>query len=534
MKEVQPSVSILSHTENPLETIYRAARQCYSAGSVIDMEPVSREKMAELVQRCIRSGHTSVLEHVSFTFAISGVSRALSHQLVRHRMASYCVAGDTKISTSSQRTNKKTIEELYNLPLMYKKQIKARCVDEKTGLIGYNKVKNIIYSGKKQVYSVVTGHGYQIKATLEHMFFTSSGWKKLKNIQVGDKVYINGIELYKDRDWLYKAYSVDNLSQKEIAEICGVSKHTIRSWVRHFCLQKPLGSWCIGKTPPNAGKSKETYAPLMSASKKMMGNKNCKPENMTGERNHRWKGDNVGKTGGYCRTHRSFKRTEKCELCGFNGVTELHHKDKNPCNTSKDNVIELCISCHKAIHKKEIRERIVLSEVMSIKPFGFVDTYDIEMCEPHHNFIANGFVVHNSQQSQRYVKIEELEYVCPPSLRDETSADRAYFLDSLERAVHAYQAMVADGVPAEDARFVLPNATATNIVMTMNCRALLHFLEERCCNKAQWEIRELAWSMRHKLVKILPEVFETVGPKCWHIGYCPEDRGCGFFAKLGK
>ena len=89
MKEVQPSVSIISHTENPLETIYRAARQCYSAGSVADMEPASREKMAELVQRCISSGHTSVLEHVSFTFAISGVSRVLSHQLVRHRMASY-------------------------------------------------------------------------------------------------------------------------------------------------------------------------------------------------------------------------------------------------------------------------------------------------------------------------------------------------------------------------------------------------------------------------------------------------------------
>ena len=52
------------------------------------MEPASREKMADLIRRCIRSGHTSVLEHVSFTFAISGVARVLSHQLVRHRMAS--------------------------------------------------------------------------------------------------------------------------------------------------------------------------------------------------------------------------------------------------------------------------------------------------------------------------------------------------------------------------------------------------------------------------------------------------------------
>lgn len=228
MKEVQPSVSIISHTEKPLETIYKAARQCYSSGSVADMEPASREKMAELVQRCIRSGHTSVLEHASFTFAISGVSRVLSHQLVRHRLASY------------------------------------------------------------------------------------------------------------------------------------------------------------------------------------------------------------------------------------------------------------------------------------------------------------------SQSSQRYVKVEDLEYVCPPSLCDETSAGRAYFLDSLERAVHAYQAMIAGSVPAEDARFVLPNATATNIVMTMNCRELLHFFEDRCCNKAQWEIRRLALEMESLMVDALPEVFNLSGPKCRRLGYCPEEKSCGLQQKKGE
>lgn len=228
MKEVQPSVSIISHTEKPLETIYRAARQCYSAGSAADIEPASRDKMSELVQRCIMSGHTSILEHVSFTFAVSGVSRVLSHQLVRHRMASY------------------------------------------------------------------------------------------------------------------------------------------------------------------------------------------------------------------------------------------------------------------------------------------------------------------SQQSQRYVKVEDLEYVCPPSLRDETSADRAYFLSALERAAHAYKDMVADGVPAEDARFILPNATATNIVVSMNCRALLHFLEERCCNKSQWEINSMAWNIREKLVDALPDVFGDCGPKCRRLGYCPEETGCGAYPKKGE
>lgn len=228
MKEVQLVVAIISHTDKPLETIYKAARQCYSAGSVADMEPVSREKMSELVQKCIRSGHTSVLEHASFTFAISGVSRSLTHQLVRHRVASY------------------------------------------------------------------------------------------------------------------------------------------------------------------------------------------------------------------------------------------------------------------------------------------------------------------SQQSQRYVKFDDIEYVCPPSLRDETSAARAIFLYSLGRASDAYQAMIAAGVPAEDARFVLPNATATNIVMTMNCRELIHFIEERSCRKAQWEIRCLAMRIHVLVREILPDVFSDIGPKCFRLDYCPEEKGCGSYPKKGE
>ena len=90
-----------------------------------------------------------------------------------------------------------------------------------------------------------------------------------------------------------------------------------------------------------------------------------------------------------------------------------------------------------------------------------------------------------SQQSQRFVKSGELEYVCPPSLEDEMSAERDFFLAALKRAEQAYRVLL-NSVPAEDARFILPQACATNIVMTMNCRELLHFLEERCCRKAQW------------------------------------------------
>ncbi len=93
MPAVKPRVVLLSHTPKPLELIYSACRQCYSPGFVgdnwEDNEFVSTKKQAELVQKIIESGHTSTIEHVSFSFAIEGISRALSHQLVRHRIASY-------------------------------------------------------------------------------------------------------------------------------------------------------------------------------------------------------------------------------------------------------------------------------------------------------------------------------------------------------------------------------------------------------------------------------------------------------------
>ena len=82
-------VVILTHTPNLITTIYKACRTCYSKLAPSEMEEVSEEKMLSLITHTLSSGHHSVLEHVSFTFSVEGVSRALTHQLVRHRIASY-------------------------------------------------------------------------------------------------------------------------------------------------------------------------------------------------------------------------------------------------------------------------------------------------------------------------------------------------------------------------------------------------------------------------------------------------------------
>ena len=83
----------------------------------------------------------------------------------------------------------------------------------------------------------------------------------------------------------------------------------------------------------------------------------------------------------------------------------------------------------------------------------------------------------------------------------------------------------------EDARFVLPQATASNIVVTMNCRALLNFFEHRCCRRAQWEIRHVADEMLALCRGVLPEVFGLAGAKCERLRYCPEGEkfSCGRF-----
>ena len=138
-----------------------------------------------------------------------------------------------------------------------------------------------------------------------------------------------------------------------------------------------------------------------------------------------------------------------------------------------------------------------------------------------------------SQQSQRYVNMGGFEYVTPESIsrRRDRDSDPYFYLQEYEYLMEAisklHKGMVDAGIPEEDARYILPNACCTNITITMNARELRHFFEERCCTRAQWEIRELAEKMLDEVKKVAPVLFENVGSKCLRLGYCPEVKGCG-------
>ena len=132
-----------------------------------------------------------------------------------------------------------------------------------------------------------------------------------------------------------------------------------------------------------------------------------------------------------------------------------------------------------------------------------------------------------SQQSQRYVNMDNFEYVMPDSFKNVPEAEEA-FRNLMSMTNVLYQAFVkAKKIPEEDARYILPNATCTNIVVTMNARELRHFFNLRCCNRAQWEIRELADRMLELCKETCPILFEDAGASCVK-GYCPEGKkSCG-------
>lgn len=162
-----------------------------------------------------------------------------------------------------------------------------------------------------------------------------------------------------------------------------------------------------------------------------------------------------------------------------------------------------------------------------------------------------------SVQSQRYVKEKQFSFVTPSQIAQDPQAAALYqqamqsahasYLELSERlAQKNLEQLLAEGVDEkkarsmaekraiEDARFVLPNACDTKMMLTMNARSLLNFFRLRCCNRAQWEIREVAEQMLALVKPIAPTIFAKAGPGCVS-GPCPEGRmTCGQAAQVRK
>jgi thymidylate synthase (FAD) len=146
-----------------------------------------------------------------------------------------------------------------------------------------------------------------------------------------------------------------------------------------------------------------------------------------------------------------------------------------------------------------------------------------------------------SQQSQRYVKAEQFDYVIPPSIKQDPALTREFekcMAEAQENYTKVLKRLEELGYKGEagqqDARYLLPNAAETKIVVTMNARELLHFFRVRCCNRAQWEIREMADRMLAHVKKVAPTIFAKSGPGCLYAP-CPEGKmTCGKIEEVRK
>ena len=194
-------------------------------------------------------------------------------------------------------------------------------------------------------------------------------------------------------------------------------------------------------------------------------------------------------------------------------------------------MVQLIYSAYRQCYSKEKKKKIFIDADEDLSDFyaDFVRncmkrghlsplehatfTFNIQGCSRvcTHQLVRHRLASY-SQQSQRYVKVNVDDDPCviPESIK---TLDPK-FKDKLSIIYSMYKVLVEKGVPQEDARYILPEGTRTNIVVTMNLRELLHFFNERLCSKAQDEIREVANAMAGLVIEVEPWLREFIGPKC--------------------
>ena len=195
--------------------------------------------------------------------------------------------------------------------------------------------------------------------------------------------------------------------------------------------------------------------------------------------------------------------------------------------------------CYAAVDVKALAQRCdpdddrrMISKVLSIGHHGVLEHAVFSFAvEGVSRALTHQLVRHRlasfAQQSQRYVNFDGgFDYEMPPAIVAQPEL-AARFVDEMRRLAALYADLREAGIAAEDARFVLPNASHSRLIMTMNARELRHFFRLRCCRRAQWEIRALAKEMLKEVIKVAPALFQKAGPGCL-AGACPEgEMSCG-------
>ncbi len=446
------------------------------------------------------------------------------------------------------------------------RQMHLRHLDEASGTITHTRVVDVFRNGQKPVFRITLGDGKSIEATSDHKFLFQDGWSNFGQraglIERRGRAYwrkeplflqVNGMvceapRRYQDKEWLHTQYNVEEHKIQDIADACGVSYHTIRKWIREHGLQHERGG--RSKAPWNKGR---TYR---------LGPSEMSPDTLAAIRKARsgpassfWKGgmsterESIGRwtTQVAHRIHEQNNWT--CQLCHQRStVLHCHHIVPVWADISRardpENLTTLCASCHTSMHGRELefvqqlggppvrqewqkrprkawnkltRPRLV--EVVAIEYVGLKETYDIEVAGPHHNFIANGIVTHNSvnEASTRYsIAIDSAQETAPDQWRLQSTDNKQGsegWLDPEQGAEmtrqeaefhrtarNLYNARLEQGIAREQARKDLPLCTYTEAYWKMDLHNLLHFLALRMDSHAQKEIRDYATVIGEQIV----------------------------------
>jgi len=464
------------------------------------------------------------------------------------------------------------------------REMRLRSCNEENGEIIHTSVVNIWESGVKPVFRVTLENGRSLKMSKDHRCLTEDGWFTLEqatglHLSQGGGVSwradapafaVNGVPAYQDSAWL-RERRAEGLDIQTMAERAGTSYHTIRKYLKKFGLQftakekaklsgvAQRGTRRTFKKPRHfseAWREAVRGARKGSASNFWKGGVSTERESIG-----RWTSEQAA------RVHARFDYC--CAICQSKVGLHAHHVDPvwHAPARARDfsNLMSLCTACHQGVHNANLEldllasvetdqdlhdfwrdktpqprspakrlprtTRLVrsFSRVEKIELVGEEMTYDLEVAGPFHNFVADGFIVHNSvnEYSGRYSLMPMLFYT--PSAeqlqtqsrsnnqgRSGTPVSPEQYSATVERwneirrlSRGAYEQMTSEDMARELARIDLPLSTYTQWYWKIDLHNFLHFLKLRVDRHAQWEIQEYGRVLAGMLKRVAPHSYEA-------------------------
>lgn len=432
-------------------------------------------------------------------------------QQARTHRIGCCLSGNTKVRfgysslSQEQKFYEETIEKLANLwhygsknqqtskdAKYMQESISSRTIftlDTKTNQIVSSKITNIYINGEKETYTIKTVSGKEIRATLEHQFWTNQGWKRLKDFD--GSTQLCEVQL-----------AGNKITPKEI-------KNSSLGFLGSDIFQ---------------GEMREPSRLLSNLKiKKLSKSKNYLFTSLS----HGIESDKVSQVNPHRLVMENFKlleELEQLEVKHFNENSFDNRLENFPWGSSKGNKID-------NISNNSFSDNCgVFVEIESIERFGKEITYDLEVEHPEHNFIANGLVVHNSFDVQSYrfcsgkviavadgkTDIETAFYLRPVGEYSDRKGKKYYYsaeqrekdLQWCLEASRKYKLDLEFGMSEEHARGKIPFDYRQHFVVSFNCRSLLHFLDLRLKKNAQLEIQKLCELMWPHVQDWVPNIAE--------------------------